>query len=198
MVNLDGFQLVLGSGSPRRKELLERMGFDIQIRPAQADESYPHSLAIQDIPKFLAKKKAQVLLETLNSREILITSDTIVVLGNELLEKPDTPDQAKEMLLRLSSKSHQVQTGVCLTSLTTQHCFNDTSMVWFNELSEKEIDYYIEKYQPFDKAGAYGIQEWIGLIGIERIEGSFYTIMGLPTSILFKELNRFIQELKKG
>ena len=186
-----GFQLVLGSKSPRRQELLSGMGFDFKVRTKDTDESYSQSLSPDHVPVFLADKKANELAEELQSNELLITSDTIVLLENEILGKPTSVENAKEMLQKLSGKQHQVITGVHLKSLDKSVSFSVSTNVFFKSLSKEIIDYYVENFKPLDKAGAYGIQEWIGFVGIDRIEGSYYNVVGLPVSELWDELQKF-------
>jgi septum formation protein len=186
-----GFQLVLGSKSPRRQELLVGMGFDFEVRTKDTDEDFPHYLSLEKVPVYLAELKAMALFEELKKGEVLITSDTIVLLENEILGKPNSPENAKEMLLKLSAKSHEVITGVHLKSLEKSHSFSVSTKVFFKPLTEEMIDFYVENYKPFDKAGAYGIQEWIGFIGVERIEGSYFNVVGLPVAELWDALNNF-------
>lgn len=186
-----GFQLILGSKSPRRQELLSGMGFDFQVRTKDTDEEYPADLPLKEVPVYLAELKALALLEELKIGEVLITSDTIVLLENEILGKPTSPENAKEMLQKLSAKKHEVITGVHLKSLDKSFSFAVSTKVFFKTLTSENIDFYVENYKPFDKAGAYGIQEWIGFIGIERIEGSYFNVVGLPVSELWDALRTF-------
>jgi len=186
-----GFQLVLGSKSPRRQELLAGMGFDFDVRTKDTDEDFPDYLSPEKVPVYLAELKAMALLDELKKGEVLITSDTIVLLENEILGKPTSPENAKEMLLKLSAKSHEVITGVHLKSLEKSHSFSVSTKVFFKPLTEEMIDFYVENYKPFDKAGAYGIQEWIGFVGVERIEGSYFNVVGLPVAELWDALNNF-------
>jgi len=186
-----GFQLVLGSKSPRRQELLSGMGFDFDVRTKDTDERFPDSLSPKEVPLYLAALKANALIDELKQGEVLITSDTIVLLDNEILGKPTSPANAKEMLRKLASKSHEVITGVHLKSLEKSHSFSVSTKVFFKPLTEEMIDFYIENYNPFDKAGSYGIQEWIGFVGIDRIEGSYFNVVGLPVAELWDALNNF-------
>jgi septum formation protein len=186
-----GFQLVLGSKSPRRQELLAGMGFDFEVRTKDTDEDFPATIPFKDVPVFLAEIKGNALVDELNKGEVLITSDTIVLLENEILGKPTSPENAKEMLQKLAGKSHEVITGVHLKSLEKSVSFSVSTNVFFKPLTPEMIDFYVENYKPFDKAGAYGIQEWIGFVGIERIEGSYFNVVGLPVAELWDALNNF-------
>lgn len=181
------YRLILGSKSPRRQELLKSLGFDFEVRVNPVDESFPADLPVNDLAEFIAKKKAEAF-DSLAEDELVITSDTVVVCDGKPLAKPANTDEAKAMLQLLSGKTHQVITGVCLKSNSKVVSFSETTQVHFDDLSEEAIDYYIQKYQPFDKAGAYGIQEWIGMIGIKGIEGDYYNVMGLPMYRVYKEL----------
>ncbi len=183
---------VLASASPRRADLLSGMGIDFTVMTADIDESFPAALAHEEIPVFIAKKKAEVFdFEKLPQDTILITADTIVVVNDEVLNKPADEREAKEMLAKLSGNVHKVITGVCLKSKMHETCFYDMSKVYFNNLTEEEIDFYVRNYSPYDKAGSYGVQEWIGYIGIAAIEGSFYNVMGLPTAKLWEQLKKY-------
>jgi septum formation protein len=186
-----GFQLVLGSKSPRRQELLAGMGFDFEVRTKDTDEDFPVTIPFKDVPVFLAEIKANALIDDLKKGEVLITSDTIVLLENEILGKPTSPENAKEMLQKLAGKSHEVITGVHLKSVEKSVSFSVSTNVFFKPLTDEMISFYIENYKPFDKAGAYGIQEWIGFVGIERIEGSYFNVVGLPVAELWDALNKF-------
>ena len=187
--NLDKYQIILASNSPRRKELMSGLGVDYVVRTLpDVDESYPADLAGAASPEYISRKKADAYRSIMQPGELLITADTIVWLDGKVLGKPEGREGAVEMLRSLSGKSHQVFTGVCLTTTEWQKSFTATSDVEFDVLSEEEIRYYVDKYQPMDKAGAYGVQEWIGYIGVKSISGSFYNIMGLPIQKLYKEL----------
>ena len=180
--NLDKYQIILASNSPRRKELMSGLGVDYVVRTLpDVDESYPADLA---------REKADAYRSIMQPGELLITADTIVWLDGKVLGKPEGREGAVEMLRSLSGKSHQVFTGVCLTTTEWQKSFTAASDVEFDVLSEEEIRYYVDKYQPMDKAGAYGVQEWIGYIGVKSISGSFYNIMGLPIQKLYGELKK--------
>lgn len=184
-------KLILGSGSPRRQELLRSLGFEYLLKPVNADESFPESLTAHEIPLFLAKKKADAYPYTLNETEVLITADTIVWCNGKVLNKPADFNEGKLMLEMLSGKMHEVYTAVCIKGNKKQVVFFDVSKVYFKNLNTDEIEYYLANYKPYDKAGGYGVQEWIGYIGIDRIEGSFYNVMGLPVKKLFEELIKF-------
>jgi septum formation protein len=188
---LPDYNYILASKSPRRQELMKSIGINFRIEIRETKEDYPHGLEREEIPVYLAHLKAQPFLTDLTENELLITADTIVWLDGEVLGKPLNFNDAKKMLRKISGKEHQVYTGVCLTSITKQICFSDVSNVLFKELSDREIDYYVENFRPLDKAGAYGIQEWIGYIGITHIEGSFFNVMGLPIQKLYEEIIRF-------
>ncbi|MDD4593068.1 MAG: Maf family nucleotide pyrophosphatase [Parabacteroides sp.] len=190
--NLEKYKIVLGSASPRRKELLTGLDLDFEVRVMEGiKESYPKDLRPDLIPVFIAAKKAKAYKKIMPEDELLITADTIVWTYKEVLGKPADRDAAIEMLKQLSGNEHQVITGVCLTSKQKSLSFSQTSSVTFGELTDEEIEYYVDKYQPFDKAGAYGVQEWIGYIGVESVKGSFYNVMGLPVRRLYQELKNF-------
>ena len=188
--NLDKYDVVLGSNSPRRRELLTDMGVTFRVEAIKGiDESYPANLPVEEIPVYLSRVKAQG--HPLQPHELLITADTVVVLDDTVLGKPQGEDDARRMLRALSGRAHRVISGVCVTTVERSESFADTSIVRFAELTSEEIDYYIEHYHPLDKAGAYGIQEWIGNIGILGINGDFYNVMGLPTRKLYQVLKTF-------
>lgn len=186
------YNFILGSNSPRRKEILKEIGLDFSIYPSNIDENFNKEIDLEDIPVFLAEKKANALKNKLKENDILITADTIVIYKNELLSKPENSYQAKKMLEKLSGKSHKVITGVCLLSKNNKSIFSSKTIVTFNDLDKFEIEFYVNKYKPFDKAGSYGIQEWIGLIGVKKIEGSYTNVVGLPASMVYTELKKFI------
>ncbi len=185
------FNIILGSSSPRRNELLKSLGFDFIINPSHADEDYPLNLKGHEIPVFLAKKKASSFNGVLTETDLLITADTIVWCEGEIFNKPINFEEGKLMLQTLSGKMHEVFTAVCLKSANKQIIFYDATKVYFKKFTNEEIEYYLNKYKPYDKAGSYGVQEWIGYIGIEKIEGSFYNVMGLPVKKLHEELMKF-------
>lgn len=187
--NLKKYQIILASNSPRRKELMSGLGVDYVVRTLpDVDESYPADLVGPEIPEYISRKKADAYRAIMQPGELLVTADTIVWLDGKVLGKPEGRIGAIDMLRTLSGKSHQVFTGVCLTTTEWQKSFTAASDVVFDILSEEEIQYYVDKYQPLDKAGAYGVQEWIGYIGVKSISGSYYNIMGLPIQKLYKEL----------
>ena len=183
-------QLILGSKSPRRQELLKGLGFEYEIRTLDTDESYPDTLKPLQIASFLAEVKASALVSTLQENELLLTSDTVVVTKDEVLGKPTNKEDAKKMITSLSGTSHQVITGVHLRTVSTSFTFDVTTEVTFLPLETWEIDYYVAKFKPFDKAGSYGIQEWIGYVGIEKMHGSYYNVMGLPTAELWRVMKK--------
>lgn len=185
------YTLILGSASPRRQELLKGLGFNFSLKPINADESFSERLKAQEIPLYLAEMKANAYGEKLNENELLITVDTVVWCENKVFNKPADYLEATNMLRALSGKMHEVFTAVCLKSASKQKVFYDASKVYFKNLNGEEIDYYLTHYKPYDKAGSYGVQDWIGYVGIEKIEGSFYNVMGLPVKILFEELMKF-------
>ena len=188
--NLSRYDIVLGSNSPRRRELLNDMGVKFRVEAIKGiDETYPSNLPVEEIPVYLARVKAEG--HPLKPGELLITADTIVVLDDAVLGKPVDEADAHRMLRALSGRAHRVVSGVCVTTQERTESFADTSIVHFAHLTDDEIDYYIEHYRPLDKAGAYGIQEWIGNIGIAGINGDFYNVMGLPTRRLYQILKSF-------
>ncbi|MCC9135372.1 Maf-like protein [Pontibacter silvestris] len=179
--------LLLASNSPRRKELLTSLGLPFEVRIKEVKEDFPASLKREQIAEFLASHKADAYQQELQN-DVLITADTIVCLGDKVLNKPANYEEAYKMLRSLSGTFHDVITGVCISTNEMKSVFHDTTKVFFKELSDAEIDYYITNYKPLDKAGAYGIQEWIGMIGIERIEGSYFNVVGLPVQKLYTQL----------
>ena len=185
------YQIILGSNSPRRQELLKSLGFDFLNKPINADESFPIDLLAEEIPLYLAEKKADAYPDDLKETEILITADTIVWCEGKVFNKPANFVEGKKMLETLSGKMHEVFTGVCLKSGNKQTTFFDVSKVYFKKLKPEEIEYYLMNYSPYDKAGGYGVQDWLGYIGIDKIEGSFYNVMGLPVKELYEELVKF-------
>src|SRR5690554_4815973 len=185
---LKDHKIILASGSPRRQAFFKELDLDFEIQVKEIDESYPSNLKRSEITDFISQNKAAAFSD-LKENDILITSDTIVWLEEEAIGKPKNFDEAKQMLQKLSGKMHEVITSVCFTSNQFQKTVNDTTKVWFKTLSEEEIDYYIKTYQPFDKAGSYGIQEWIGYIGIEKMEGCYFNVMGLPVRLVYKTLS---------
>ncbi|WP_066759593.1 Maf family nucleotide pyrophosphatase [Crocinitomix algicola] len=186
--NLKGKNIILASNSPRRHELLKGLDLDFTVLTRPVDEIYPDDLALEDIPEFLAVKKANAYQDLIDENTIVITSDTVVINEDEVLEKPQDAGDAARMLKAMSGKQHLVVTGVCILTAEKIHHFADHTKVKFTTLNDSEIDYYVAKYKPYDKAGAYGVQEWIGYVGIERLNGSYYTVMGLPVHKLYKAL----------
>lgn len=182
--------LILGTKSPRRQELIQGLGFPYEVRTLDTDETYPESLKPSQIASFLAEIKAKALLDTLKPSELLLTSDTVVVTTDKILGKPTDKVSAKQMIASLSGKTHHVITGVHLATIDNSYTFDVTTEVTFLPLESWEIDYYVEKFNPLDKAGSYGIQEWIGIMGIEKMNGSYYNVMGLPTAELWKVMKK--------
>ena len=193
MNHSDKKKLILVSGSPRRKELMEEMGLEFEVCPrTDFVETVPEGIDAETVPSYFAEGKSRGFFRPLSNDEILITADTVVIVDDTILGKPHTEEKAIEMLHQLSGCTHKVISALCLRSNEQCQTASDTALVTFRKLTDEEITHYVKKFQPLDKAGGYGIQEWIGMIGIERIEGSFYTIMGLPTHLLHDILkNRF-------
>lgn len=189
---LKNYNIILGSSSPRRKELLAGLGINFEVSKIDADESYTEDTPTFDISKTIAYNKSLAYDKDLKENDILITADTIVVIGKNVLGKPSDKNEAVKMLKSLSGKKHQVITGVCLRNASSHKLFSSITEVAFRKLTEKEINYYIDNYKPFDKAGSYGVQEWIGFSAITGINGSYYNVMGLPVQVLHTELNKFI------
>lgn len=187
--NIKQYKIILASNSPRRSELLRGLGIDFEVKTIKGiDESYPDHLKGEDIPKFISLSKALAYKSSMKSDEMIITADTIVYVNGRVLGKPTDSIDAYNMLKELSGKCHEVITGVTILTSSQTISFSTTSKVCFSELNDEEINYYIEKYKPYDKAGAYGIQEWIGYIGVSKIEGSYFNVMGLPVQRLYTEL----------
>jgi len=190
--NIADYRIILASNSPRRKELMSGLDIPFEIKTLpDIEESYPDTLQKEEIPLYLAKLKANAYQTLMQDNTLLITADTIVWLDGMVYGKPKNETEAKYMLQKLSGRTHEVFTGVCLTTRQKQKSFFAVSKVSFAVLSESEIDYYVKKYKPFDKAGAYGVQEWIGYVGVEQLEGPFYNVMGLPVRLLYKYLKEF-------
>jgi septum formation protein len=190
MINI-GKKIILASKSPRRRELLEGLGIAFEQRTKETEESFPDSLSSGKVAGYLSEKKAKAFLGELNSSELIISSDTIVVIDGQILGKPKDDEEAKQMLQKLSGNMHQVYTAVTVMDNKKIQTFTDMTKVYMVELSEVEIEYYVKQYQPFDKAGAYGIQEWIGFIAVEKIEGSYFTVMGFPIHLVYKLLKNW-------
>ncbi|MCR4959333.1 MAG: Maf-like protein [Prevotella sp.] len=190
--NLKNYRIILASNSPRRRELLSGLGIDYEVHTLPGiDESYPADLPVEQIAEYIAAEKAAAYQKQMAVDELLITADTIVVVAGEVMGKPHDADDARRMLHKLSNCTHQVITGVCLTTTEKQRRFSVKTDVTFKALTDEEIDYYITHYRPFDKAGAYGIQEWIGYIGVTGLNGSYFNVMGLPVQRIYTELSSF-------
>ena len=187
--NLEKYKVILASGSPRRRELMAGLGvnYEVRILP-DVDESYPDTLQGEEIPLYIAKEKADAYIPMMQPDELIITADTIVWLDGKVLGKPRDREDALQMLRTMSGRTHEVFTGVCITTTDWQRSFTAQTEVRFATLSEDEIIYYVDNFKPMDKAGAYGVQEWIGFIGVENISGSYYNIMELPVQKLYREL----------
>ena len=190
--NLKNYKIVLASNSPRRKELLQRLGVPFKVRTLFGiDEHYPDTLRGEDIVRYISRVKAQAYRTSMAPDELLITAATIVCLGGEVMGKPTDAEAARKMLRQLSGQTHQVITGVTIVTQKRTEDFAVTTQVTFAELSDEEIDYYVDNYIPFDKAGAYGIQEWIGMVAVEGIKGSYFNVVGLPIQRLYQRLKTF-------
>lgn len=184
-------KLVLGSQSPRRQQLLRDLGYSFTTRVISTNEEFPTAMPANQVAEYLAREKGKAHIASMASDELVITADTTVVLDQQVLNKPGNLIEAKKMLRLLSGRAHQVVSGVCLTTQQQQHSFSDSTTVNFSSLSSDEIDYYVDSYQPLDKAGGYAIQEWIGKAGITRIVGSYYNVVGLPTEKLYQALKSY-------
>jgi septum formation protein len=185
------YHYILATKSPRRIQLLKELGVPFTVQSVDIPESYPKNLGMLEIPVFLARQKAKPFEASLGENDLLIAADTIVWLRREVLGKPSGEAEAREMLRKLSGHIHQVVTGVCLKSRIKERTFHAVTHVEFKELSDREINFYVENFNPYDKAGAYGIQEWIGMAGITRVEGSYYNVVGLPIQRLYTEILAF-------
>ncbi len=188
-------RIILASQSPRRKQLLEWAEINFDVVTSDADESFSTSMPVEEIPVFIARNKAKAVQQKLNSDAIILAADTIVVLGNKVINKPASRNEAIEMLRSLSGKEHRVITGVVLLKKDEEIAFADVTHVFFHELTDEQIIFYVDKYKPYDKAGAYAIQEWIGVTGIKSINGDFYNVMGLPVSRVLQQLKHFTTAL---
>jgi septum formation protein len=184
-------RIILASQSPRRKQLLQwaEINFDVIVK--ETDESYPENLAVENVPVFIARNKLIAIKSELDNEKIIIAADTIVVLGNKIIGKPKSREDAIHILSELSGNKHLVITGVVMMHEEKEISFADITEVWFHALTKEQIEFYVDKYKPYDKAGAYAIQEWIGVVGIKKISGDFYNVMGLPVSRVVKELSNF-------
>ena len=186
--------IILGSQSPRRRELMAGLDIPFSCVTIDADESYPAELKAGDIPMYISRAKARAYVSELQDNDLLITSDTIVWLNGEMLGKPQDEAEAKAMLARLSGQTHEVYTAVCLADKNGElETWVDCTKVTFNNLSEEDIDYYVSKYRPLDKAGAYGVQEWIGYVGVTRMEGSYFNVMGFPICHVYERLKKYLR-----
>jgi septum formation protein len=183
--------IILASGSPRRKQLLASLDLDFQVKTKDTPEDFPHDMPIAEVPLFLARRKAEAFLQDIQKEHLIITADTIVSIESSILNKPQDEAEAIAMLQKLSGKMHEVITGVCLMNNQKTFVFSDTTKVFFKNLTEEEIIYYVQKYTPYDKAGSYGAQEWLGMVAITKIEGSYFNVMGLPIHKLYQELIHF-------
>ena len=190
--NLEKYHIILASNSPRRRELLGGLGisFEVKVLP-DIEENYPEGLSVAQIAEYIAKEKADAYRKMMAPNDLIITADTIVVADDEVMGKPVDAVDAQRMLRKLSGKAHQVITGVCLMTTERQCVFSVTTDVTFKQLTDEEIDYYVKTYRPFDKAGAYGIQEWIGYVGVTGLNGSYFNVMGLPVQRIYQELAAF-------
>ncbi len=186
------YKVILASASPRRQELLSGIDLEYELRTLpDVDESFPDDLPHEEVAEYLARKKASVYHDALKEDELLITADTVVLINGVILGKPADRTDALRMLRMLSGARHRVVTGVCLTSLNKCVAFSDTAWVTFGDFTDEELDYYLDQYSPMDKAGAYGVQEWIGYVGVKRIEGSYFNVMGFPIYQVYQELKQF-------
>ena len=183
--------LILASNSPRRQQLLREMGYAFTVEVRETAEDFPADMAPAEVPAYLARKKAQAFAGL--RERIVLTADTVVIVEGQLLNKPADADEARRMLRLLSGRMHEVVTGVCVRTEEESRVFSDLARVFFKPLADQEIDHYVRHYRPYDKAGAYGAQDWLGLVGIERIEGSYFTVMGLPTHRVYTALQEFVQ-----
>ena len=188
MIELKDYKVILASGSERRRQLLEELGIDFEVVVKPFDESFPDNLHGEQIAEYIAAAKAKMFINEVKTNELIITADTIVWLDDKILGKPLNKTDALRMLREISGKTHEVITGVAILYNNEIMTFTDTTKVTFREMTDNELNYYIEKYSPYDKAGAYGIQEWIGLAACSRIEGSFYNVMGLPVQKIYDQL----------
>lgn len=188
-------KILLASQSPRRKEILSMAGFEFEVVSIQADEDFPRELKAYEICDYLSFHKSQHFKNEIPENHVLVTADTIVWVDNEVLNKPANPEEAQQMLRKLSGKTHTVYTGVTLRNAERCHTFHDSTQVEFYPLTEEEIDLYIQNCRPFDKAGSYGIQDWMGIVGVKGIQGCFYNVMGFPSAKFYRELKSFVNYL---
>ena len=188
---LKNYNIILGSGSPRRQQFLKELNLKFTVKPIDVEEVYPKYLHGNEITGYLAQLKADAFEDELNDNDILITADTLVRFSGKILGKPKDATEAKIMLKELSGEHHEVITSICIKTTKTTKIINDATIVYFEKLSDEEIDYYINNFKPFDKAGSYGIQEYIGYIGVRKIEGNYSTVMGFPVHKFYKEMMKF-------
>lgn len=189
---LKRYRIILASASPRRKELLSKLDIDFTVKVLRdVDESFPASLPVVQVPQYISRKKADAYRQEMQENDMVITADTVVAVGRRILGKPKSAEEARVMLKLLSDRYHRVVTGVTIITAKRTETFATVSRVRFTRLNDEEIDYYISKYKPFDKAGAYGIQEWIGMVGITELNGSYFNVMGLPVQRLYAKLKEF-------
>jgi len=188
---MSDYKIILASNSPRRKELLAGLGYPFEVRVKDGiNESYPDNLPVSEVASFIAEKKADAYRQSVAENEVVITADTVVIVESEILGKPEDEADAIQMLHLLSGRTHQVTTGVCILTANQKRCFDVTTDVTFKPLTDEEILYYVHHHHPFDKAGAYGIQEWIGYVGVTSLHGSYYNVMGLPVQRIYAELKK--------
>ena len=185
-------KILLASASPRRSQILKEAGFDFEILKIDVDESFPDSMPVPEVPVYLAKKKMEEAKKYLNAENLIITADTVVILGDEIINKPLDTDDAFRMLEKLAGKTHTVISGVCISTMNEDFIFEDRTDVVFENMTEEEIKFYIDNYKPFDKAGSYAIQEWIGLNKIARIEGNYFNVVGFPMSKVYPILRQLL------
>jgi len=188
---LENYNIILASGSPRRQHFLKELRLDFTVKNVDVEEVYPKYLHGNEITSFLAQLKADAYDEVINDNDILITADTVVRFNGKILGKPKDVIDAKNMLKELSSHAHEVITSICIKTNKNTKIINDTTVVYFEKLNDEEIDYYVNNYEPFDKAGSYGIQEWLGYIAVKKIEGSYFNVMGFPVHKFYKEMMKF-------
>jgi septum formation protein len=191
MDHLKERRLILGSKSPRRNELMAGLGLPFIVKTQEVEENFPASMAPFEVASYIAQKKAKSFRQNLEVKDLLITADTVVIIKDEILNKPNNKEEAMGMLQKLSGKIHQVVTGVCMMDVTKTVNFEDLTEVHFKEMEERELKEYVEKFQPYDKAGAYGVQEWIGYVAVYKMVGSFYNVMGLPVHRIYEELKKW-------
>jgi len=183
-------QLILASSSPRRQYLMKEAGFEFAVEKPDVEEDFPAEMPVDQVARYLASKKAEFFRPQIHN-EIVVTADTVVILGNKIMNKPQDRNEAIKMLTDLSGKTHLVMTGVCILSQEKEESFDDTTEVTFQTLTQKEVEYYVDNYKPFDKAGAYGAQDWIGMVAIQKIRGSYFNVMGLPIHKVYQHLKNW-------